>query len=141
VPKIGAIMMRIYCDSVILMYYSDHTGSFNVRATNRLTALWAAGDRIAISDLVRLEYRVKPLFNGDKIRLALFDAFCSQPNVQIVPITTAVFDAATLIRAMHKFQLADSLHLAAAVQARCDSFLTHDLRLSAFPGISVEVLP
>ena len=46
--------MLIYCDSVILMYYFDHTGQFNVRAVNRLAALAAAGDRIAISDLVRL---------------------------------------------------------------------------------------
>jgi hypothetical protein len=34
--------MLVYCDSVILMYYSDHTGAFNVRASNRLAALAAA---------------------------------------------------------------------------------------------------
>ena len=33
--------MRIYCDSVILMYFFDHTGPFNVRATSRLAALAA----------------------------------------------------------------------------------------------------
>lgn len=85
------------------MYFFDHTGPFNVRATARLSALFAAGDRIAISDLVRLEYRVKPLHTGDTVKLALFDAFCSQPDVQIVPITTAVFDRATLVRAAHNF--------------------------------------
>ena len=31
--------MLIYCDSVILMYYFDHTGPFNVRAANRLATL------------------------------------------------------------------------------------------------------
>ena len=134
-------MMRIYCDSVILIYYFDHTGSFNVRATNRLTALEAAGDRIAISDLVRLEYRIKSLFNGDKTKLSLFDDFCSQPTVEVVPITTAVFDRAALIRATHNFKLGDSLHLAAAMEARCDRFLTNDLRLSAFTGVPIEVLP
>jgi hypothetical protein len=42
-------MMRVYCDSMILMYFYDHTGAFNVRASNRLAALAAAGDVIAVS--------------------------------------------------------------------------------------------
>ena len=33
----------IDCDSMILMYFFDHTGSFNVRASNRLAALAANG--------------------------------------------------------------------------------------------------
>ena len=57
--------MRIYVDSVILIYYYDHTGSFNIRATNRVNALTAAEDEIVVSDLVRLECRVKPCRNGD----------------------------------------------------------------------------
>lgn len=133
--------MLVYCDSMIVVYFFDHTGPFNVRAVNRLAALAAAGDRIAISDLVRLEYRIKPVKNSDKIRLALFDAFCARPDTSVVPITTAVFDRATLIRAAHHFKLGDSLHLAAAAEARCDRFLTNDARLSAFTGVAVEVLP
>jgi uncharacterized protein len=132
--------MLTYCDSGILMYYFDHVGSFNVRATNRLAALLAVGDRIAISDLVRLEYRVKPLKDANTLKLSIFDAFCARPEVVLVPITTAVFDRATNIRATHNFKFADALHLAAAVEAQCDRFLT-DTRLSAFTGIPVEVLP
>ena len=133
--------MLIYCDTVILIYYLDHTGTFNVRATSRITDLAAAGDRIAISDLVRLEYRVEPLRMGDTTRLALFDAFCQRPDVQLVPITTTVFDRTTTIRATHNFRLGDSLHLAAAVEGGCDRFLTNDRRLAAFADLPVEVLP
>jgi uncharacterized protein len=133
--------MIVYCDSVILMYFFDHTGPLNLRATNRLAALSADGDAIALSDLVRLEYRVKPMINKDTIKLALFDAFCGQPDVQVVPIGGAVFDRATQIRASYRFKLADSLHLAAAAEAGCDRFLTNDFRLGAFADIAVEVLP
>jgi predicted nucleic acid-binding protein len=130
----------IYCDSVVLMYFFDHVGPFNVRATHRLAGIAAAGDRLAVSDLVRLEYRVKPLMTGDATKLALFDAFCSHSDVQIVPITTAVFERATAIRAAHRFKLADSLHLAAAVENRCARFLTNDMRLAAFTDLPVDVL-
>jgi hypothetical protein len=37
--------------------------------------------------------------------------------------------------------LADSLHLTGAVEAGCNRFLTNDRRLSAFPDVTVEVLP
>lgn len=133
--------MLIYVDSCIPIYFFDHTGPLNVRTTKRLAALAAVGDRIAVSDLVRLECRVKPLMVSDSAKLAVFDAFFLRPDVRIVPITTAVFDRATRIRAMHKFKLADALHLAAAVEAGCDRFLTNDSRLSAFTAIAVEVLP
>jgi predicted nucleic acid-binding protein len=132
--------MLVYCDTVILIYYFDFVGPFQVRAANRLAAL-GPGDRLAVSDLVRLEYRVGPMAAGDPARLNAFDAFCSRPDAILVPITTAVFDRATAIRAVHKFRLGDSIHLAAAVEAGCDLFLTNDHRLSAFPDIPVEVLP
>jgi uncharacterized protein len=133
--------MLIYVDSVILIYFYDHTGPFNTRATNRLNALTAAADQIATSDLVRLEYRVKPIRIGDKAALAIFDAFFSRPEVRVLPITTAVFERATLIRAAHNFKLGDSLHLATAAIGGCDIFLTNDARLSSFRDIAVEVLP
>jgi predicted nucleic acid-binding protein len=118
--------MRIYLDSCIPIYFYDHTGTFQVRAANRLAALAAAGDQIAVSDLVRLECWVLPLHTRDAAKLAIFDAFFARSDVQIVPITTAVFDRATAIRAAHGFKLGDSLHLAAATESRCDCFLTND---------------
>jgi hypothetical protein len=33
------------------------------------------------------------------------------------------------------------LHLAAAIEAGCDRFLTNDNRLTTFPDLPVEVLP
>jgi uncharacterized protein len=113
--------MLIYCDSVILMYYFDHTGSFNVRATTRLAALAAASDQIAVSDLVPLECRVKHVQTGNTAKLAVFDAFFTRPDVRLMPITTAVFDRATLIRARHNFRLGDALHLGLRRSSRAAS--------------------
>ena len=133
--------MRIYGDSGISIYYLEGTPPFKARATARLTALWGAGDTLVISDLVRLECRMLPIRLGDAVRLAEFDKLFAQPNFSLVPFTTAIFDRATIIKAIHNFKLGDSLHLAAAMEARCDRFLTNDLRLSAFTDVAVEVLP
>ena len=133
--------MLVYCDSVIFIYLFDHTGHFNIRATSRMAAFAAAKDRIAISHLVRLEYRIAPLRSNDAVKLGIFDAFCVRPDVQFLPISTAVFERATAIRAAFNFKLGDSLHLSAAVEGGCDRFLTNDNRLSRFTDIAVEVLP
>ena len=133
--------MLVYCDSVILIYYLDHTGTFQARATSRLAVLRAAKDQIAVSDLTRLECRVLPIRLNKTQALADFDAFFALPDVLHVPLTTAVYDRATVIRARYGFKTTDALHLAAAVEAGCGRFLTNDTRLSRFPDIPVEVLP
>ncbi|GEM_PF-7057971 len=46
-----------------------------------------------------------------------------------------------MIRGTHKFGLADSLHLAIAVEYRFDRFLTNDQNLAHFPDVTVELLP
>src|SRR5687767_14001971 len=104
--------MLIFCDSVIFIYYLDHVGPFQVRAANRLAALWAAGDRIAVSDLIRMECRVDPLRTGDANRLAAFDNLFARPDVQALALTTAVLDRATAIRAQHAFPTVDAINLA-----------------------------
>ncbi|MBW3596434.1 MAG: type II toxin-antitoxin system VapC family toxin [Planctomycetes bacterium] len=132
--------MRIYLDSVILIYFLDHVGPFQIRAAKRLAAMQAAGDEAAVSDLVRLECRVDPVRKRDKARLAAFDGFFAHPDVAIIPIGAAIFDRATEIRAMHGYKTIDAINLAAAVEGGCGSFLTNDARLSKFPSLSVEIL-
>jgi hypothetical protein len=69
--------MRVFLDSIIIIYYLDHTGNFQARAANRLSACHAAGDEVAINDVVRMECRVDPIRKGDNLRLARFDGFFS----------------------------------------------------------------
>jgi predicted nucleic acid-binding protein len=136
--------MVVYCDSVILIYYLEGAPDLKARAEARLSDLAAAGDQIAISDLTRLECRVKPIRTHDRATLGKYDGLFTRPDVRFAPINTAVFDLATEIRAAHNLKLGDSLHLAAAKKSGwCDRFLTNDDRLSRFsdPDLFIEVLP
>lgn len=127
--------MLIYLDSVVTIYLVEQVMPYLPRVEAHISAPSAA---LAVSDLTRLECRVHPLMHRDPARLAQFDAFFA--TVQIVPLTTAVFDRATGVRAAHRFRTVDSIHLAAAVEAGCDVFLTNDQQLKAFTGIAVEVI-
>ena len=133
--------MLVYLDSVICIYALEGAPIFQARARARLAIIQALGDQPAISDLTWLECRVKPIRLGDLAALANMEAFLTGADVVRVPMPTAVYDRACQIRAVHKFKLADALHLAAAVEQHCGLFLTNDHRLSSFPAITVEVLP
>ena len=105
-----------------------------------MVQLVAAGDQAAVSELTRLECRVKPIRLGDASLLADYDAFFAAPDLLRFALPGSVFERATEIRAGHGFRLADSLNLAAAVEYTCERFLTNDAQLRRFPDITVEVL-
>jgi predicted nucleic acid-binding protein len=112
---------------------------WGLKAAARIAA-FKAGDQAAVSDLVRMECRVGPLKSSDSFLLNNFAAFFAAPDLQVFPITAAVCDRASAIRATYGFRPLDSLHLATAVENQCGLFLTNDARLNRFVGLPLEVL-
>lgn len=112
-----------------------------------LATLQAAGHRFAVSEFTRLECLVKPLGVGDGALLLDYQRMFLAPKLTFVPLNAPVYERAANIRGVHayatgkRYSAQDALHLAAAVQAGCTSFLTNDLRLQGFPDITVDVLP
>lgn len=132
--------MLIYLDTVLCIYAVEGASTFQARALARLTSLRSKGDQPAISDLTWLECRVMPIRLGDMVALADMEAFLKASDVIRVPLPLAVYERACRIRAVYKINLADALHLAAAIESGCGLFLTNDHRLSNFSGIPIEVL-
>ena len=133
--------MILFLDTNIVIYRTEMPPGFGHRVRVHLANLQAAGHTFAVSDLVRMECRVLPARNADLRLLALYDAFFAAADVQVLSLTTAVCDRATLLRATHNFTTTDALQLAAAIVHGCDRFLTADARLSRCPDIPVNLLP
>ena len=132
--------MLVYLDSNIVIYLVEQPVQFGQRATARFAELLAAGDRIVVSDLTRLECRSHAIAIGDQVSLAQYDAFFAQAPERVVLLTTAVCDRAAVIRGQYRLKIPDAIHLGAALEAGCDVFLTNDTRLTAFHDIAVELL-
>jgi predicted nucleic acid-binding protein len=128
-----------YLDTNIVIYAVENPAVFGPKALARLQGL-GTGERIAVSELTRLECCSYPLRKADFALLRLYDGFFLRPDVSILPVSTNVFRRATVIKAAHGFETVDSLHLAVAVENGCQVFLTHDLRLAHFADLLVEVL-
>ena len=87
-------MERIYFDSVAFIYYVEQRSPWFARIVKRLSS---GTPQVVVSDLTRMECRVKPLADGDTALLTDFDDVFAV--AEIAPITSAVFDRATQIRA------------------------------------------
>lgn len=127
--------MRIYLDASPVVYMVERVAEFLEPVRARLSI----PDLICVaSELTRLECRVKPIQRGDGRLLQEYEQFFDQSVDEIVELTREVMDLAAEIRAKYSFKTPDAIHLAAAVAAACDVFLTNDRQLARFDGIRVE---
>jgi predicted nucleic acid-binding protein len=130
----------VFLDTNAVIYLIEQPAALGSKTKARVTALLASAERLAVSDLVRMECQVGPLKANDPVLLAQYITFFQSPDVSVLTVSPAVCDRAARIRAEYGFKPLDSLHLAAAVEHRCAVFLTNDAPLKTFPDILVEIL-
>jgi uncharacterized protein len=130
----------VFLDANPVIYLIEQPANLGPKATARVSQLLTSSERLAVSDLVRMECQVGPLKANDAGLLAKYTTFFASPDLDVLPVSPAVCDRAARIRAQHGFKPLDSLHLAAAVEHGCTLFLTSDAQLKRFPDIVVEIL-
>ena len=135
--KAGVSNLRIYLDSAPVIYLVEEHTPYDEYVEERLSD---PANTLLASELTRLECRVKPVREFNRILLHQFDRFFGRTVNEMVELTREVMDRATFIRARYGFAAPDAIHLGAALASRCDVFLTNDSRLSRFGEMSVEVL-
>jgi uncharacterized protein len=129
--------VRIYLDAAPVIYLVENVMPY---ASSLITRLSAAGVTQVCSELTRLECRVKPLRDNEPALLVAFDTYFANIMADIVPLSRSVIDHATDLRAQYGFKTPDALHLAAAINAGCDLFLTNDHRLDKCLEVTIEVV-
>ncbi len=129
--------MRVYFDSAPLIYLVEGIPPYAEKLAQRLSS-----EEIVqvCSDLTRLECRVKPLRDGEAALLAAFDSYFAEIITETIPLTRAVIDRATKLRANFGFKTPDAIHLACAIVAKCDLFLTNDNQLKKQNEIAIELV-
>lgn len=129
--------MRLYLDTVATIFLVEKVPPFYEIILERILHTQA---KIVVSEMNRLECRVKPLKTKDLALLKDFDDFFASEVFKIVPLNRKVIDKATTLRAAYSFKTPDAIHLAAAISTRCKTFLTHDIVLKNCSEIRVELI-
>ena len=123
-------MRNVYPDACALIYFVErHPQHFDALMQRLFRPDGALAVQLVLTELLRLECRLKPLRDGDAQLLARYDAFFATAGHVWAPLDRTVFELATQLRAEHRLKTPDALHLAAALQSGCDELWTHDTRL------------
>ncbi len=120
----------VYLDTNCVIYFIEQVPAWLSRMINRLARSRAANDQLVVGDLTRAECLVGPFMTGDTAMEASYRAFFADPGIQVLPMSAAIRERAARIRATHKLELVDSLHLATAADHGCGLFLTNDAKLA-----------
>lgn len=139
---------RLYLDSNVFIYaFEAQPGPLRQATGQLLRWVWGGASTAGTSLLARAEVLVRPL----RLRQAeLADRYRSLLSgaapVTIFALDRQVVDAAAELRADYPaLRLPDAVHLASALRAQCDVFVTGDQRLSTFAAriavLTLDQLP
>ena len=87
-----------------------------------------------------MECRVKSIKDGDATALDIYDRLFEAQDLELLPVSRAVLDTATDLRAKWSLRSPDAIHLASALISNADVFLTGDRALARCADVRVEVL-
>ena len=129
--------MRAYLDACVVIYYIENHPDYYFRIETLINEPHTLS---VITDMCRLECRIKPLREKNEPLLAMYDSFFKTNNLLSIPFGRSVFDLATELRATHRLKTPDALHLAAALHGGCDEFWTNDRRLEKAADGRIAIL-
>jgi len=129
---------RVYIDTNVFIYFLDkHDTYFEVvsqffQACIRREIFGTTGDA-AVAEVM-----VGPYRQDNPALAARFKRFFAQKNfLTIVGHDRDVFDAAAMLVARKRLKFIDALHVATAVHAGCQFFITNDAGISSNEGLEV----
>ncbi len=133
---------RIALDSMVFIYFESANPSYG----NRTREIFARAES-GLCDLVASTIVLTEVLTGYRqsrqSRLeAEFWAFlqASSPFLKFISVSTQIADEAARIRAAYKLKTPDALHLATAIRAEADLFVTNDRKLKVFTEVPILLL-
>jgi predicted nucleic acid-binding protein len=103
---------------------------------------WIAHDLILFSSTISLaECLVKPLRDKDTALVAAYsELFESTEGLHMISVDITIARRAAELRALYNLKTPDALHVATALEANCDAFLTNDTDIKRVSELRVLVL-
>lgn len=134
----------VFLDASAIIYLLEGDDPVRTATQGVLAHLRGEGEppALAVSALSILECRVRPMRQEAQETLRGYDAFFSEPGLQIVALGHAVLERATRLRASVRLRTPDALQAASAMEADKEvAFVTGDGDFAAIPGLRVHRIP
>ena len=132
---------RLFLDSAPVIYYLENHPTYQAKVDPIFEGI-EAGMLIAVTSPVTLaECLVHPYRLGLKeLQQSYQQALVHAENTLFQPIGEQVAQNAAQLRAGYNLSLPDSLQVSAALEARCEAFLTNDINLKRVSELRMVVV-
>lgn len=127
---------RVYLDTNCFIYFLEKHPIFFPVILPVFEAAMNGNYQIITSQLTLAELLIRPYQLGrSDIAITYREFLVDAEIVMLTPISLNVLDKAAAIRAAHKTALPDAIHIATALEAHCDVFMTNDLKMKGVNGL------
>ena len=130
----------IYLDTSGFIYSVERIEPYRALLEPMWRQAQAGQFAIVSNDLAVLETLVKPLRDGDLIVETLFRSLFDAVEVNLIPVTRALWEDAALLRAETGLKTPDAIHAATALLAQCTLFVTNDDDFRRVEDLPIVVL-
>lgn len=142
--KIGEALREVAAlgvDTAPFIYFVERHADFGPLIRPIFDRADHAELQIIASVIALLEVLVMPLQKGRRDIQDTYRAmFLNTRQVVTLSVTATIAERAALLRAEYSLRTPDAIHLATALEAGCDAFLTNDRGLARVRGIRVLML-
>ncbi len=132
---------RLGLDTSPIIYFIEAHPRYDALVTAIFQGI-AHGRFSGVTSAITLtEVLVQPYLRGDRqLQQRYRDLLLYSDNFRVVPIGVAEAERAAEIRSLYSLRTPDALQVAAAVNARCEVFITNDLELRRVSDPPILVL-
>ena len=131
----------VFVDTAPLIYFLDEDVNFGKKARLIFEEILSGGKQILSSAITCTEYLVFPYKTNNQAKVDAFFDFAESEGMLLTPVTTSIAKAAARIRAEYSgFKAMDAYHVASAIYAGCEYFISVDDRLLKYKTNEIKLV-
>ena len=117
----------LYLDTSPVIYFLERDSAYAEIVNQIFSSVDKDAFTVVTSTITVTETLVKPFQANDaELYLTYRNWFLETKNLSISPVSIAVAERAAQLRAAHNLKTPDAIHLATAIDEKCDALLTND---------------
>ncbi|HEX2553853.1 MAG TPA: type II toxin-antitoxin system VapC family toxin [Microvirga sp.] len=129
-------VVRVYFDANVFIYAMETDNDRGLLARRWIAQLDRREILGVTSELTLGEVLPHPIASDDHDPIRAYDRLLKdRTTLRVCPVERSLVIAAAKLRALLKAELPDAIHVATAIEMKCEGFLTEDERLKLPPGI------
>jgi predicted nucleic acid-binding protein len=132
---------RIYVETSPLIYYVEENPTYVDRMEAIIGYIEDTPIEAVSSVITLLEVLKQPIqLARNDLETAYRDILLADEHFRVLPVLTNIAESAAHLRAKYNLRTPDAIHVATAIEAKVDAFLTNDIGIKRVKELPVLIL-